>query len=47
LEDKAFLIESKIRQRRRDESVEEIQEINGKLVGALKAKLSIIDSFEL
>ena len=31
----------------RDESIKEAQDINNKFLVALKAKLSIIDSFEL
>ena len=36
-----------IKQSKREESINEIKQINGQLVGAIKAKLSIIDSFEL
>lgn len=47
MERKARLKERVIKNSRREENIEDMQEINGRLVGALKAKLSIIDSFEL
>ncbi|CDW75961.1 UNKNOWN [Stylonychia lemnae] len=46
-ERKAMQKEIMIKQSMRDESVKETQDINSKFLGALKAKLSIIDSFEL
>ena len=46
-EQKARMKEQMIKQSKREENINEIKEINGHLVGAIKAKLSIIDSFEL
>ena len=46
-EHKAKMKEQLIKQSKREESINEIKEIKGHLVGAIKAKLSIIDSFEL
>ena len=46
-ENKAKLKEQNIKKSRREESIQEIQEINGHIVGAIKAKLSLIDSFEI
>jgi|LauGreDrversion4_2_1035121.scaffolds.fasta_scaffold232256_1 hypothetical protein len=44
-EHKAKLKEKLIKESKREESINEIKEINGHLMGAIKAKLSIIDSF--
>jgi len=46
-EQKACMKEQLIKKSKREENINEIKEINGHLVGAIKAKLSIIDSFEL
>mmetsp|Transcript_2294 Transcript_2294/g.2239 ORF Transcript_2294/g.2239 Transcript_2294/m.2239 type:complete len:97 (-) Transcript_2294:56-346(-) len=46
-EARANNIEKSIKNKKREESLQEQQKINNHLIGAIKAKMSIIDSMEL